>query len=286
MRGDGAETTGELELAVIAVVGDGLDALHAAVTIGGAGEPPVTQLAHLDHRGPFAWTARATWRDRLVGLVDAGGVLIGATDDGALRLADGRRYPVPARRGLTAIAATGPGAVALCGPGALGQVRLRGGRIAAAFADDDESEPRAVAVGRSGQILAVGAAGAMWRADGDDWLAFEPGTDETLVGAAWIDEAGAIVLDDAGGVYLWDGQALRPRARGARRFTGLATWRGHAYLADGAAVWRLDGERLAAVRELPVERLAVAAGALFAFGGTLVARFDGDAWTGGPVHIP
>ena len=113
MRPDDAETTDELDVAVVGVVGARLDALTAAVTIAAPhreADEVVSQLATLTHAGPVRWDARATWREWIVGLTaDPTGAVFAVTADGALRIVgDGRRYPLPVRAGLAAVTAIGP----------------------------------------------------------------------------------------------------------------------------------------------------------------------------------
>jgi hypothetical protein len=292
MRPDDAETTDELDVAVVGVVGARLDALTAAVTIAAPhreADEVVSQLATLTHAGPVRWDARATWREWIVGLTaDPTGAVFAVTADGALRIVgDGRRYPLPVRAGLAAVTAIGPGELLACGAGSLVRIAIGPGRLAVEVTEDDgPGEALALAAGPGADgAIAVGTGGALWRCDGRDWEAFETEARESLVAAAWAGDRTAYAAGAEGGLYRWDGAALRRCARAERGLTGIAAWRGAIYVADGAAVSRLDGDVLTPCRALPVRHLAVAADHLFAHAGTLVARFDGASWWGGPIHV-
>jgi hypothetical protein len=192
MRPDDAETTDELDVAVVGVVGARLDALTAAVTIAAPhreADEVVSQLATLTHAGPVRWDARATWREWIVGLTaDPTGAVFAVTADGALRIVgDGRRYPLPVRAGLAAVTAIGPGELLACGAGALVRIAIGPGRLAVEVTEDDgPGEALALAAGPGADgAIAVGTGGALWRCDGRDWEAFETEARESLVAAAW-----------------------------------------------------------------------------------------------------
>lgn len=301
MSGDDAETTGELDVSIAGVAGAALDALAVAVTIaprGGDGDDRddvtslVVELAHVE---PIAWRALGEYREWIVGLAaDRHGAPIAVTADGALRLGagpGGRRYALPTRAGgLAAVWPAGDDDLLVCGPGVLGRVRLGPGRLRVDLVEDD-GPGDATAVAGPGAVdgaIAVGTRGALWRYADDEWTAHETTARETLLDVAWHDDGRAYVAGAEGGVYAWDGAALREVARVAgRTWTGIASWGGAIYLAgDRRGVWRLDGAALHPVTELPVTRLRAIADHLVAWGGALLVRYDGAAWWGGPLHIP
>ena len=107
---DFAETTGELEVSVAGLVGDHLDALHVLVTIaprGGDPEDVESMLASLSYQDPIRWEAQGNYQEWIVDLArDHRGTIYQLGLDGSLRIhygERGRRYALPARRGLTSI---------------------------------------------------------------------------------------------------------------------------------------------------------------------------------------
>lgn len=294
---DTTETTDELEVAIAGLAGVSLDALHVAVTVaprGGDVEETTSMVAALSHREPVRWEVRGDYHEWIVALIgDRDGRPLAVTADGALRVGpgpDARRYPLPARRGLAAVWCADDGTILVCGPGALGRVRLGAGRIAIDVTDDDgPGEPLAVAgPGAVDGAIAVGTHGALWRLDGDEWIAHETPAREALVDVAWHPGGVAYVVGADGGVYAWDGRGLRELARtpGAA-WTSIACWRDDVYLVNARrGVWRLVDGAPVAWKALPVTRVRAVADHLFAWGGTLLARHDGAGWWGGPLHLP
>jgi hypothetical protein len=298
MSGDDAETTGELDVSIAGVAGASLTSLTAAVTIaprGGDASELTSLVVELAHVDPIAWRALGEHREWIVGLIaDGDGGPVAITADGALRIGAGagsRRYALPTGAGgLAGVWRATDGELLVCGPGALGRVRIRPGRIWVDLVEDD-GPGDALAVAGPGAIdgaIAVGTRGALWRYADDEWVAHETAARESLVDVAWHDDGCAYVAGAAGGVFAWDGRALREVARApGRGWTAIASWRGAVYLAgDRRGVWRLAGDALVAVTELPVTRVRAIADHLFAWGGALLARYDGTAWWGGPLHIP
>ncbi|MBK9031470.1 MAG: hypothetical protein IPL61_09055 [Myxococcales bacterium] len=294
-----AETTDELEVAIAGVAGLGLDELHVAVTIGPRGgdlEEISTVMAAVSHREPIRWETRGTYNDWVVALAtDAAGTPYAVTADGALRVGvgdDARRHALPTRGGLADLWLAGTDDLLVCGPGVLGRVRLGRGRIAVEMIDDDgPGDAGAIAGPGPGQVagaIAVGTRGALWRYDGADWAAHETSAHEALIGVTWHRDGRAYVAGAEGGIYAWDGHALTELARRADgAWTSIASWRDHVYLAGGrAGVWRLDGDRVVEVKALPVTRVRAVADHLYAWGGALLARYDGTGWWGGPLHLP
>jgi hypothetical protein len=276
MSGDDAETTGELDVSIAGVAGASLDALAVAVTIaprGGEVEDLTSLVVALAHVEPIAWRALGEYREWIVGLAaDRHGAPIAVTADGALRVGSGpggRRYALPTRAGgLAALWLAADDDLLVCGPGVLGRVRLAPGRIRVDLVEDD-GPGEAMAVAGPGAIdgaIAVGTRGALWRYADDEWVAHETAARESLVDVAWHDDGRAYVAGAAGGVFAGDGRALREVARApGRGWTAIASWRGAVYLAgDRRGVWRLAGDALVAVTELPVTRVRAIADHLFA----------------------
>lgn len=296
---DFADTTGELDVSVAGLVGAALDDLHVVVTIsprGGDAEEIESLLATLSYQDPIRWEAQATYRGWITDLArDERGTVYQVDLDGNLRVGygdSGRRLALPARRGLTSAWVCSPSELLVCGPGALGHVRLAPGRTIADFLDDDGPGEARVVAGPPGArhpsgAIAVGTRGALWQKDDDGWTAHETAAVETLMDVAWQDGERAYVVGADGGVFLWDGGALREIARADVTWRSAACWRGALYLAGGPeGVFRLDGTTLVPVKALPLYHLRVVADHLFGWGGSLVVRHDGDAWWGGPLNVP
>ena len=260
-----AETTGEIDVTIAAVAGVALDALHVAVTIaprGGDVEEVGTLIAHLAHVEPVRWEARASYDEWIVGLaVTSTGTPYAVTADGALRV----------------------------GLGADGRVRLGRGRVIIDVTDDDGPGDACAVAGRGGApgAIAVGTRGAVWSYDGAEWIAHETAARETLQDVAWHVDGRAYVAGADGGLFAWDGTALTAIARADAPLSAVTSWRGDVYVVSGrAAIARLDGDRLTAIKALPVSRLRAIDDHLVVWGGSLVARHDGTGWWGGPLHLP
>lgn len=299
MDDEPAEITGELEVNVAGLVGDALDALHVLVTIGprgGATDEIESLLATLAYGEQVTWASQAHYAGWVVDLArDGGGQVHSVALDGQLRVGygeGGRRYALPARRGLTSVWPVAPGELLVCGPGSLGHVRLAPGRIAVELVEDDGPGEAAVVAGWPGGAaagaIAVGTRGALWQYDGAAWIAHETPAREALVDVAWAGPRDAWIAGAEGGLYRWDGAALRLVVREPDiAWHACAWWRGALYLAAGpAGVFRLDGHRAVALKALPLYRVRVVADRLFGWGGSLVVHHDGTGWSGGPLHLP
>lgn len=298
MEDDFADTTGELEVTIAGLVGTRLDALQVAVTVGprgGDADEIQSLVAALSHVEPIGWEIEASYPEWLVDLARADdGTVVAVAADGSLRVGTGAgalRYPLPARRGLASVWPVSGRELLVCGPGSLGHVRLGPGRIAVDLLDDDGPGEAGVVRGFGGQAsgaIAVGTRGALWCKDDEGWTAHETPARESLLDIAWTDPARAFVCGAEGGLYTWDGGALRELRRDRERsWRSCAWWRGALYLISaGEGVWRLDGDDLIAIKPLPLDRVRVVADHLFAWGGTLLARHDGTAWWGGPLNLP
>lgn len=285
---DFADVTGELDVRIVGVVGDRVDALHVVVTIGA--DPIESLLATVAHVEPVRWEARATYPERICDLArDARGTAYTVSADGGLRV-DGVRYALPARRGLACVWPVSPAELLVCGPGALGHVRLGPGRITVDMIDDDG--PGEAAVVRSfgataTGALAVGTRGALWRKDDDGWTAHETPAREALTDLAWTAPDHAYVVGADGGLFAWDGAALRVLAHHDQPWRGCAYWRDALYLTSATAgLYRLDGHQLVSQKSLPLTTVRVVADQLVAWGGSLLVRYDGTTWSGGPLNLP
>lgn len=301
MSGDDAETTGELDVSIAGVAGASLTSLTtAAVTIaprGGDASELTSLVVELAHVDPIAWRALGEHREWMpVGLIaDGDGGPVAITADGALRIGAGagsrrlRAATGAGRRPGRHVARHRRRAAGVRPRRARPGARAAGANLGQSIEDDGPGDALAVAgPGSIDGAIAVGTRGALWRYADDEWVAHETAARESLVDVAWHDDGRAYVAGAAGGVFAWDGRALREVARApGRGWTAIASWRGAVYLAgDRRGVWRLAGDALVAVTELPVTRVRAIADHLFAWGGALLARYDGTAWWGGPLHIP
>jgi hypothetical protein len=293
-----AETTGELEVSVAGLIGRSIDDLHMVVTVcarGGGSDEIATTVARLSHVDPVTWSAQAQYREWLVDLAqDQNGTLYMVGADGSLRVgvgALGRRYGLPTRGGLASVWCSAPGDLLVCGASTLGRIHLEPGRIRCDVVDDEGvGEARVVAgpgPGRVDGAIAVGTRGALWRYDGVDWTAHETTATETLLDIAWAEDDRAYVVGAEGSLFVWDGARLQLVLRDPRlAWHGAAWWRGTLYLAAGRdGLWRLDNGVVTAVKAVPVFHVAAIAGQLFGWGGSVIARFDGQQWSGGPLHL-
>jgi len=287
---DFADTTGELEVSIVGLAGVRADDLAVAITIARRGDALDDVETVITGGQPLGTTRLARYHEWIVDLAsDAAGTRYALGPSGVLYVGD-RRYPLPAPRGLTSLWVASPDELLACGPGSLAQVRLDPGRIRVDVLDDD-GPGEAVRVAGWGSAstgaIAVGTAGALWRKDDDGWTAHETPARETLTDLAWVAAARAFVVGTDGGVYTWDGGALALHSRHDRAWRACAWYQGALYLAAATGgVVRLDGSSVEPVSPLPLRRLRVVGGELLAWGGALLARFDGATWSGGPLELP